>query len=237
MSTKCFQYVRFKVPLFEGLKALADALNEIPRLNAAQAQGGLSEREASRLEVLRTIEDIVSCFSVSAPKMVPAHYTFEVQKPSRKALPERLDEGIRLFNDAAEKAPVTLSLAIRRDKWNYWSIEPGVSAETALSQYLFDVQRWVVWWGGRERLKRCGFCFKWFVDRGRNKKATWCSISCAGKYWTRPRRQGRPVKVEVQTLDSDGRIVPKVFYTSVARPQPRIKRGMTMKGSRKQKKF
>lgn len=211
MSKKAGQYVRFQVPLVAGLKSLAETLNEIPRLETARAQGGFTPTETSRLEVLHAIENIVRCFSVSAPSMVPGHYTFKVQKPSPKALPERLDEGIRLFNEAAEKAPITLSLACCRDKWNYWSIESGVLPETDLGSYLFDVQRWVVWWGGRERLKRCGFCFRWFVDRGRNKKAVWCSVQCASKWWTRPRRRNRSVKVAVQTFDAEGHIVTRVF--------------------------
>lgn len=41
---------------------------------------------------------------------------------------------------------------------------------------------------GYERLKRCHKCEKWFIDRGKNKIARFCSPKCTNQWWKRPRR-------------------------------------------------
>lgn len=42
---------------------------------------------------------------------------------------------------------------------------------------------------GYERLKRCLWCEKWFVDRGTNKQGKACSASCRDRHWNRPTRR------------------------------------------------
>jgi hypothetical protein len=45
---------------------------------------------------------------------------------------------------------------------------------------------------GFKRLKRCMKCEKWFIDRGKNRIARFCSASCTNRYWNKQRRLDSP---------------------------------------------
>lgn len=45
---------------------------------------------------------------------------------------------------------------------------------------------------GFKRLKRCHTCEKWFVDKGKNRIAKFCSVSCTNRWWNKGRRLDSP---------------------------------------------
>lgn len=45
---------------------------------------------------------------------------------------------------------------------------------------------------GFKRLKRCHKCEKWFVDKGKNRIAKFCSESCTNRWWNKERRLDSP---------------------------------------------
>lgn len=45
---------------------------------------------------------------------------------------------------------------------------------------------------GFRRLKRCHTCEKWFVDKGKNRIAKFCSASCTNRWWNKGRRLDSP---------------------------------------------
>ncbi len=53
---------------------------------------------------------------------------------------------------------------------------------------------------GYERLKLCVSCEQWFVDRGKNKIARFCSVKCTTTYWNRAtRREARKRRATKRT--------------------------------------
>jgi hypothetical protein len=183
-----FQSVRLTMPLLGGLQRLADAFNEIPRLKERREAGRLSDREQMRLDALLQTEKIVTFFVPHSPETNP-------EKPGPKDPSPLAMDGVRLFNETAETAPVTLRILPEHDPMNRRSVfQAGILPGCELASILFDVQRFVVWFGGANRLKRCWICRRWFVDRGKNQRANVCSKKCHGKYWTRPRRRAKKVE-------------------------------------------
>ncbi len=194
MAKKAGQYVRFRVALFERLQQLADSMNEIPMLRQAQERGRLSEKGKEQLEALIKAEKIVASFSAFAPSApCRSHLSaFRFSKPGPGAFPEHLQDGIHRFDDAADEVAMSLFLGVERDKWGHWQFRMGTAPfRGTLGRLLYEIQTFVVWLDGRFRLKRCGACLRWFVDKGRNKQARWCSIKCGGRFWTRPRRRAQ----------------------------------------------
>lgn len=45
---------------------------------------------------------------------------------------------------------------------------------------------------GYKLLKRCHYCERWFVDKGKNRKARFCSPSCTNRWWNKGRRLDSP---------------------------------------------
>jgi len=45
---------------------------------------------------------------------------------------------------------------------------------------------------GYKHLKRCLHCERWFVDRGKNRIAKFCSPTCTNKWWNTERRLSSP---------------------------------------------
>ncbi len=93
------------------------------------------------------------------------------------------------FNRLAREFPGPLQLLPAKDAQGKRIWIPTVETPGRIGLLL-----WVAWEelfrrGGWERLRECIHCRTWFVDRGKNRQARWCSRACTNRWWTRDRRR------------------------------------------------
>lgn len=72
-------------------------------------------------------------------------------------------------------------------------IEPGlgnkITGEEHIAYKIWDA---IYFQEGFKRLKRCHQCETWFVDKGKNRIARFCSESCTNRWWNKSRRLDSP---------------------------------------------
>lgn len=96
---------------------------------------------------------------------------------------------IGVFNDLAEKNPVSLKLIAQKSKSGQIEVIPGHEPSTLTGSILLFLWQYYFKDNGWERLKRCPTCKKWFVDETKNKSKERCSNHCTWLWWTRSRRK------------------------------------------------
>jgi predicted RNA-binding Zn ribbon-like protein len=177
---KVRQSVRQETDRFAPLQRLAHLLNQTETVRGRVA---LRMRWDSRLVALK--------------RMV----TLTIRSPVRS---EEHNEAMRMFNELARDFPGVLKVsaesreqpdgAAHREKparaVGVWVANVSASVTNEVMGELL----WLTWESlfrqkGYERLRECLNCRTWFVDRGRNRQARFCKLSCSNRWWTRGRRR------------------------------------------------
>lgn len=167
---------------FFPLQALADLLNTIP--NPQQTEG-LDPHLPVFVEMVRHAVYSVP-MSEGAKILV---YGTDPPRQKLRLAPPFLGLAARAFNRLARDFPAPLQLSRGRDVRGRRVWIPTVETSDTVRLLLWMAWKYLFGQRGWERLRQCLNCRTWFVDRGRNKQARWCSRACTNRWWTRDRRR------------------------------------------------